>query len=252
MKIVGIIPARYGSSRFPAKALADIKGKPMVQWVLEKAKACAALQEVVVATDHPDIAEAVTKAGGKACMTSESHQSGTDRCYEALCQLSSSYDYVINIQGDEPFINPVQISTLASLLNGQTELATLMKPIKEKEELLNSNVVKVVVNQKGQALYFSRSPIPHIRNKPEAEWLHQFSFHKHIGIYAYRTDILAQITQLQPSTLEQAESLEQLRWLQNGYSIQLAETRLETFGIDTPEDLQHAIAYLEKQGNLKI
>ena len=248
MKIVGIIPARYGSSRFPAKALADIKGKPMVQWVWEKAKASPALQDVVVATDHSEIARAVEKAGGRACMTSEHHQSGTDRCYEALTQLSESYDYVINIQGDEPFINPEQISTLASLLNGKTELATLMKQIKEPEMLFNPNVVKVVVNQKGQALYFSRSPIPHIRNTPEADWLGKQTFFKHIGIYAYRTDILAQITHLQQGSLELAESLEQLRWLQNGYRIQLAETMLETLGIDTPEDLQKALKYLEEKG----
>lgn len=247
MKIVGIIPARYGSSRFPAKALAEIKGKPMVQWVWEKAKACTALQEVVVATDHPEIARAVENAGGKAVMTSDQHQSGTDRCYEALTQLAGSYDYVINIQGDEPFIDPAQISTLASLLNGQTELATLMKRIKDHETLFNPNVVKVVVSQKGHALYFSRSPIPHLRNTPEADWPEKGAFYKHIGIYAYRTDVLAQITQLPLSSLEQSESLEQLRWLQNGYHIQLAETRMETIGIDTPEDLQKALKYLEEE-----
>lgn len=247
MKIVGIIPARYGSSRFPAKALAEIKGKPMVQWVWEKAKACPSLHEVVVATDHPEIAKAVERAGGKACMTSDQHQSGTDRCYEALTRLPDSYDYVINIQGDEPFINPEQISTLASLLNGQTQLATLMKKIQDQETIFNPNVVKVVVNQKGQALYFSRSPLPHVRNSPEADWLLKHPFYKHIGIYGYRTDVLAQITQLPPSSLEQAESLEQLRWLQNDYHIQVAETLLETFGIDTPEDLQKAITYLNSQ-----
>lgn len=245
MKIIGIIPARYGSSRFPAKALAEIKGKPMVQWVWEKAKACSSLQEVVVATDHPEIYQAIEKVGGKACMTSEQHQSGTDRCYEALSQLSDSYDYIINIQGDEPFINPEQISTLASLLNGQTELATLKKRIKDNESIFNPNVVKVVTNQKGQALYFSRSPIPHIRNSPEKDWLSHQDFFKHIGIYGYRADILAQITQLRPSVLEQAESLEQLRWLQAGYQIQVAETQLETFGIDTPADLQKALAFME-------
>lgn len=245
MKIIGIIPARYGSVRFPGKALADIKGKPMIQWVWEKAKACSALQEVVVATDHPEIAGAVEKAGGKAVMTSEQHQSGTDRSYEALTCLKDSYDYVINIQGDEPFINPEQISTLASLLNGETQLATLMKRIKDPEMLFNQNVVKVVAGGKGHALYFSRSPVPHIRNTPEADWLSKHTFYKHIGIYAYRADVLAQITQLPLSSLEQAESLEQLRWLQNGYQIQLAETMLETSGIDTPEDLQKALKFLE-------
>lgn len=246
MKIVGIIPARYGSVRFPGKALADLKGKPMIEWVWEKAKACSALQEVVVATDHPDIAMATEKAGGLAIMTSEKHQSGTDRCYEALTRLSGTFDYVINIQGDEPFINPEQISTLASLLNGQTELATLMKKIKEPEMLFNPNVVKVVAGQNGHALYFSRSPVPHIRNTPEADWLSKHSFFKHIGIYAYRADVLAQITRLPLASLEQAESLEQLRWLQNGYKIQLAETMHETIGIDTPEDLEKALNFLNK------
>lgn len=246
MKIVGIIPARYGSVRFPGKALADIKGKPMIQWVWEKAKACSALQEVVVATDHSEIAAAVQKAGGKAVITSDQHQSGTDRCYEALTSLKDSFDYVINIQGDEPFIDPAQISTLAGLLNGQTQLATLMKRIKDPEMLFNSNIVKVVAGGKGHALYFSRSPVPHIRNTPEADWLSRHPFYKHIGIYAYRTDVLAQITLLPVSSLEQAESLEQLRWLQNGYQIQLAETMLETSGIDTPEDLQKALKFLDE------
>lgn len=244
MKIIGIIPARYGSSRFPAKALADIKGKPMVQWVWEKASACPALQEVVVATDHPEIYAAVEKAGGKACMTSEQHQSGTDRCYEALSQQAESYDYVINIQGDEPFIAPEQISLLAGLLNGQTELATLMKRIKDRETLFNPNVVKVVSSQQGQALYFSRSPIPHIRSTAQEDWLAKHPFYKHIGIYGYRADVLAKITQIPPSSLEGAEALEQLRWLQNGYRVQVAETEFESMGIDTPEDLQTALRFL--------
>jgi 3-deoxy-manno-octulosonate cytidylyltransferase (CMP-KDO synthetase) len=246
MKIIGIIPARYGSSRFPAKALADIKGKPMVQWVWEKASACPALQEVVVATDHPEIYAAVEKAGGKACMTSEQHQSGTDRCYEALSQQAESYDYVINIQGDEPFIAPEQISLLAGLLNGQTELATLMKRIKDRETVFNPNVVKVVNSLQGQALYFSRSAIPHIRSTAQEDWLAKHPFYKHIGIYGYRADVLAKITQIPPSSLEQAEALEQLRWLQNGYRIQVAETEFESMGIDTPEDLQTALRFLKQ------
>lgn len=248
MKIIGIIPARYGSSRFPAKALANIQGKPMVQWVWEKAKACPALQEVVVATDHPEIYAAVEKAGGRACMTSEQHQSGTDRCYEVLSKQTESYDYVINIQGDEPFIAPGQISLLASLLNGQTELATLRKRINDTETVFNSNVVKVVSNQQSQALYFSRSPIPHIRSTPEEGWLAKHAFYKHIGIYGYRADVLSRITQIPPSSLEEAEALEQLRWLQNGFRIQIAETEFESLGIDTPEDLQKALRYLAQTG----
>lgn len=246
MKIIGIIPARYSSSRFPAKALADIQGKPMVQWVWEKARACPALQEVVVATDHEAIFQAVRRAGGKVCMTRESHQSGTDRCYEALSLQAESYDYVVNIQGDEPFIAPRQINLLASLLNGQTQLATLMKRIKDPETIFNPNVVKVVSSLQGEALYFSRSPLPHIRNSPQDDWLARHPFYKHIGIYAYRTDVLQNITQLPPSSLEEAESLEQLRWLQNGYRIQIAETELESIGIDTPEDLQKALNFLKQ------
>lgn len=248
MKIIGIIPARYGSSRFPAKALADINGKPMVQWVWEKASACPALQEVVVATDHPAIFAAVEKAGGRACMTSKQHQSGTDRCYEALSQQAESFDYVINIQGDEPFIAPEQISLLASLLNGKTELATLKKRIKDTKTIFNPNVVKVVSSQGGEALYFSRSPVPHIRSTAETDWLAKHVFYKHIGIYAYRADVLAKITQIAPSSLEEAEALEQLRWLQNGYRIQVAETEFESMGIDTPEDLQKALQFLKQTG----
>jgi 3-deoxy-manno-octulosonate cytidylyltransferase (CMP-KDO synthetase) len=179
-------------------------------------------------------------------MTKESHVSGTDRCYEAaLQQPKGSFDYVINIQGDEPFIQPDQIDLLASTLDGATEIATLVKAIEEQSVLFNPNVVKAVVSKAGSALYFSRSTIPHIRNTNESQWLEKHKFFKHIGMYAYRKDILERLTQLDVSSLERAESLEQLRWLENGFSIKVAETKTEALGIDTPEDLLKALDQLK-------
>lgn len=242
MKILGLIPARYASSRFPAKPLVDIGGKSMIRRVYEQARKSGSLSDVVVATDHAEIYDHVRLFGGNVCMTRESHVSGTDRCYEALTLQPETYDYVINIQGDEPFIQPGQIDLLASRLNGITEIATLMKSITNPEQLFNPNVVKVVVNKNGEALYFSRSTIPHIRNTPESEWMKKHTFFKHIGMYAYRADILAQLTKLPVSTLEGAESLEQLRWLENGFRVAVAETTIETLGIDTPEDLVLAMS----------
>jgi 3-deoxy-manno-octulosonate cytidylyltransferase (CMP-KDO synthetase) len=246
-KILGIVPARYASTRFPAKPLVDIAGKSMVEWVYSQAKKSTALSHVVVATDNQKIYDHVLKFGGDACMTSEDHVSGTDRCYEALQKQNGNYDYVINIQGDEPFIDPIQIDLLASLLDGKTELATLAKRIEKEDQLFNPNVVKIVFNHIQEALYFSRSTIPHIRNTDQAQWLSKHSFFKHIGMYAYRADILEKITKLSVSSLEKAESLEQLRWLDNGFRIKVAETDIETIGIDTPQDLDHALAYLKSK-----
>lgn len=178
-------------------------------------------------------------------MTKESHVSGTDRCYEALALQSKKFDYVINVQGDEPFIQPEQIDLLANLLDGKTEIATLVKKIQDQELLFNPNIVKAVVAENNTALYFSRSAIPHIRNKKESDWLTGNTFYKHIGMYAYRSDILKQLTGLPVSTLEKAESLEQLRWLENGFKISVAETLTETIGIDTPVDLTKALNYLK-------
>jgi 3-deoxy-manno-octulosonate cytidylyltransferase (CMP-KDO synthetase) len=246
MKILGIIPARYASTRFPAKPLADIAGKSMIQRVYEQAGKSKSIDDVVVATDHPEIFSHVKGFGGKVCMTKESHVSGTDRCYEAaLQQPKGSFDYVINIQGDEPFIQPDQIDLLASTLDGATEIATLVKAIEEQSVLFNPNVVKAVVSKAGAALYFSRSTIPHIRNTNESQWLEKHKFFKHIGMYAYRKDILERLTQLDVSSLERAESLEQLRWLENGFSIKVAETKTEALGIDTPEDLLKALDQLK-------
>lgn len=245
MRILGIIPARYASTRFPAKPLADIGGKTMIRRVYEQVTKSKSLSDVVVATDNTEIFKHVEDFGGKVCMTDEHHSSGTDRCFEALTRQGSSFDYVINIQGDEPFIQQEQIDLLASMLNGRTEIATLVKRIADSETLFNPNVVKVVLNQLNEALYFSRSTIPHLRNVSPQHWLDNYVFYKHIGMYAYRSDILERITSLSVGHLEKAESLEQLRWLENGYRIRAAETTTEALGIDTPADLEKAIAFIK-------
>ncbi len=243
MKILGIIPARYASTRFPAKPLADLAGQSMIKRVYTQSTKSKSLTHVVVATDHPEIYKHVSDFGGNVYMTDENHVSGTDRCFEVLTKEKSTFDYVINIQGDEPFIAPEQIDLLASMLDGTTELATLAKKLEKQELLTNPNLVKVVINKNKEAMYFSRSPIPYWRGK-ETDWVNQHTYYKHIGLYAYRADILKEITSLKVSTLEKAESLEQLRWLENGYKIKVAETQLETLGIDTPEDLKEALHYL--------
>ena len=247
MRILGVIPSRYASTRFPAKPLADIAGKSMVETVYAQVKKSGLITKAVVATDNKKIYDHINSFGGDVCMTSENHVSGTDRCFEAYTLQKEKYDYVINIQGDEPFIDPMQINLLARLLDNKTELATLIKKIEIEEQLFNSNVVKVVVNSLNEALYFSRSTIPHVRNVAPQDWIVKHIFYKHIGMYAYRADILEKITQLPVSSLEQAESLEQLRWLENGFKIKTAITDIETMGIDTPEDLANALAYLQSK-----
>lgn len=238
MKVIGIIPARYASTRFPAKPLVDIAGKTMIQRVYEQALKCD-LDHVVVATDDERIASVIRNFGGEVAMTSTSHQSGTDRCAEVALALPD-YDIIINIQGDEPFIDPQQISLVKSCFTDETiKLATLIKEIHTDEELYNPNIPKVVINTSQQAIYFSRHPIPYLRNVATAEdWVTTHQFYKHIGIYGYTRSTLLEITKLRPSPLELAESLEQLRWLENGYQIQTKVTGLETIAIDTPEDLQ--------------
>jgi 3-deoxy-manno-octulosonate cytidylyltransferase (CMP-KDO synthetase) len=244
--VVAIIPARYASTRFPGKPLIDIGGKSMIQRVYEQVCQAKSIHHVVVATDDERIYNHVRQFGGTAVMTRPDHPSGTDRCCEALNLLQQPYDYVLNVQGDEPFINPEQIDLLATALNGTTEIATLIKKITDLHTLFNSNVVKVVCSRTAHALYFSRWPIPRMRNLPDDEWLQHGTFYKHIGMYAYRADILQQITRLPVSALEKAESLEQLRWLENGFRIQVIETHLETLGIDSPEDAEQARAWLAK------
>ncbi len=248
MKFIGIIPARYASSRFPGKPLADIGGKPMIRWVYERV--AGSLDDVWVATDDARIEEAVKSFGGKVIMTSTTHRSGTERCLEAAERIGGSFDVIINIQGDEPFIQSKQIDAIKAcfLDHPDTCLATLIKPFSVKdglEALTNPNSPKVVVNRAGEALYFSRSVIPYLRGVPEEEWLNKAVFYKHIGLYAYRLETLKAIAALPVSPLEQAESLEQLRWLEYGFPIQTAITEMENIAVDTPEDLERARIYLE-------
>jgi 3-deoxy-manno-octulosonate cytidylyltransferase (CMP-KDO synthetase) len=241
MNFIGIIPARFQSTRFPGKPLVILGEKPIIQWVYENAK--KALEEVYVATDDERIFKAVEAFGGKAVLTSANHQSGTDRCAEAAQELAKKIkvDVVVNIQGDEPFIRPEQIESLKTCFNSpETEIATLIKPISTEAEITNINRPKVVINQQQEAMYFSRSPIPFVRGCPPEEWLSNHTFYSHIGMYAYRYDILLQLTKLPVGLLEKAESLEQLRWLENGYRIKTAQTFFENIGIDTPEDLEEA------------
>ncbi|MCF2443104.1 3-deoxy-manno-octulosonate cytidylyltransferase [Dyadobacter sp. CY345] len=237
MQILGIIPARYASTRFPAKALVDIGGKSMIQRVYEQSSKATQLSQVIVATDDERIFDHVENFGGKAVMTSTDHQSGTDRCYEALTKTYGKFDYVINIQGDEPFISPEPINNLAEELNGEIELATLVKIIDSEDILFNVNVPKAVLNKRGEVLYFSRQTIPYLRGVETENWLKTHTYYKHIGIYAYRVDVLAEITKLEVSALEKAEALEQLRWLENGYSIKAVVTSDDSHGVDTPDDL---------------
>ena len=241
MKILGIIPARYASSRFPGKPLVDIGGKSMIQRVYEQAKKCDHLTEVIVATDDDRIYDHVIAFGGVAVMTASDHQSGTDRCAE-VALVHPQYQVIINIQGDEPYIDPEQITKLAVCFNSpDVQIATLIKRIKTEQELHNPNSPKVIVNKLDEAVYFSRSAVPHIRGEEPQNWLEFYTYFKHIGIYGYRADILQEITKLPISALEKAESLEQLRWIENGYRIKVAETELETHAIDTPEDLENLI-----------
>ena len=239
MKVLGVIPARYASSRFPGKPLVDIQGKTMIQRVYEQAMKAKSLSKVIVATDDERIFNHVKSFKGEVMMTSDVHQSGTDRCAEVINQLSSeAFDAVVNIQGDEPFIDPSQIDSVVEVLKKeQFMIATLVKRVHTEGVIHNPNIVKAVFSSEGKALYFSRSPIPYLRNTPTDEWLSKGEFYKHIGLYAYKSSVLKEIALLPPSRLEQLESLEQLRWLENGYAIGIAETDLETIGIDTPEDL---------------
>ncbi|MEJ2004714.1 MAG: 3-deoxy-manno-octulosonate cytidylyltransferase [Cyclobacteriaceae bacterium] len=240
MKILGIIPARYESSRLPGKALALIGEKPMLQHVYERASESELLTDIIVATDDLRIKTSMDQSGIPVIMTSSDHRSGTERSNEALAITGDDYDYVINIQGDEPFIDPRQIDTLAKLCNGKAEIATLISPLKDESELTNPNVVKVVCAADQRALYFSRSPIPYFRDGKDRKWTEHHSYWKHIGMYAYRSDILPRLSTLRPGILEEIESLEQLRWLEHGFSIITGESNLPSLGVDTREDLEKA------------
>ena len=246
MKFTAIIPARYASTRFPGKPLALLSGKPIFQHVYEQVN--QVIKDVWVATDDQRIFETVNTFGGKAVMTRKDHKSGTDRIEEAAEKIQTQADIIINVQGDEPFIQPSQIETLCELFkHPQTQIATLGKPFEDIEAVKNTNSPKIVTNYQGFALYFSRSVIPFVRGIEENEWLEPFPYLKHLGIYAYRREILKEITKLPMSSLEKAESLEQLRWLQNGYHIRVGITNVETIGIDTPKDLERAEAFIAKK-----
>lgn len=248
MKFVAIIPARYASTRFPGKPLADMKGKPMIQRVYEQVK--KSIDSVYVATDDDRIYRAVKNFGGEAVMTSANHKSGTDRCREAYEKAGRGEDVIINVQGDEPFIMPCQIEAIKDcfLKDPSTQIATLVREFTPEdgiEALLNPNSPKVVLGNNNEALYFSRSVIPYIRGEAQSDWLQKCVYYKHIGMYAYKAEVLDEITRLPQSSLEKAESLEQLRWLQNGYKIKVGITTQETIGIDTPEDLAKALEYIK-------
>lgn len=246
MKVIAIIPARYASTRFPGKPLAMLGGKTVIQRVWEQVS--RVIDDVAVATDDRRIADAVEAFGGRAVMTSPDHRSGTDRCYEACCKIGGEYDVVVNVQGDEPFIAPSQIRALAACFDDErTDIATLVKPFAPSdgiEALENPNSPKVVLDSESRAVYFSRSVIPYLRGVERGEWLARHTFYKHIGMYAFRREVLREVTSLPQSSLEKAESLEQLRWIENGYKIGVGITDVETVGIDTPEDLVRAEEFL--------
>ena len=243
MKFIGIIPARYASTRFPGKPLAMLGGRTVIQRVYEQATAI--LDEAYVATDDERIFQAVEQFGGRAIMTRADHKSGTDRIEEAAEKIGTQADVIINIQGDEPFIQKSQIETLMHLFDDpSTQIGTLGKRFENIEAAMNPNSPKIVTDKRGFALYFSRSIIPYVRGKEQTEWLQHFPYLKHLGLYAYRREVLQEVTQLPQSPLKIAESLEQLRWLENGYRIRVGLTDVETVGIDTPEDLQRAEEFL--------
>lgn len=250
-KFIGIIPARYASTRFPGKPLAMLGGITVIERVYTRVK--RVLSEAIVATDDDRIYNAVKSFGGIAVMTSTTHRSGTDRCYEAYLNNGGNQDVVINIQGDEPFIHPEQLESIIRCFDDDdTQIATLVRPFapaRPFSELSNPNTPKVVVDCDGYAKYFSRSVIPYLRNVEQEQWPSRHPYYTHIGLYAYRADVLARITQLPQSSLEIAESLEQLRWLENGYKIKVGVSNHETIGIDTPEDLARAERYLNNHGN---
>ncbi|VFB15295.1 3-deoxy-D-manno-octulosonate cytidylyltransferase [Bacteroides heparinolyticus] len=247
MKFLGIIPARYASTRFPAKPLAVLGGKTVIQRVYEQV--AGILDDAYVATDDERIENTVKAFGGKVVMTSVRHKSGTDRCYEAYTRIGGNYDVIVNIQGDEPFIQASQLQAIKACFDTlSTQIATLVKPFtadNDFEALENVNSPKVVLDRNMKALYFSRSIIPYQRNADKKDWLKNHVYYKHIGLYAYRAEVLKEITSLPQSSLELAESLEQLRWLENGYSIKAGITEVETIGIDTPQDLERAERFLE-------
>jgi 3-deoxy-manno-octulosonate cytidylyltransferase (CMP-KDO synthetase) len=249
MKILGIIPARFASSRFPAKLIQEVNGKSILQFVYEQCLKSRYLSKVIIATDHELIFEKVKEFGAEVVMTSSKHLSGTDRCAEALILYGGAkeFDYAINIQGDEPLISPNTIDDLCGIFNSRTEIASVYKRISLIEEVMNPNIVKVVIGVNSQALYFSRSPIPFVRGEEIDNWVVKHSFFKHLGLYGFRADILEKIVKIPINNLEDIEKLEQLRWLANGYKISMQETSNESIGIDTQEDFDRFKQFLGKK-----
>lgn len=251
MRVLAVIPARYASTRFPGKPLAPLGGRPVIEWVWERVASLPGVSKTVVATDDGRIARAVAAMGGKAMLTSNLHRSGTDRCGEVLQRLEEAgevYDVVLNVQGDEPFVQQGQLESLiACFEDGDTEIASLRTVVKEGEELLSPNCVKVVCDGRGRALYFSRQPIPYLRGVAMEEWLQSHTYYKHVGVYAFRAGTLKELVRLPQSPLELGESLEQLRWLENGYGIRMCLTEGDNMGIDTPEDLAAAEEHLKNE-----
>jgi len=254
--IIGIIPARYASSRFPGKPLVDIQGKSMIQRVYEQAIQAKKLDKVVIATDDQRIATHVQTFGATPIMTKENHPSGTDRCFEAALavvnagknanEIQDASTIVVNIQGDEPFISPEQIDLLCqTLIESNLPIATLAIPVDSEELLFNEGEVKIAMNANKEALYFSRSPIPYLKGLAKDQWHKHYPYFRHVGLYAYKMQTLTAITQLQPSPLEKAESLEQLRWLENGFKIQVGITLHDSHCIDTPEDIERVLHYFQ-------
>ncbi len=237
MKVLGIIPARYASTRLPAKALIDLAGKTMLQRVYEKAKSAQFLDKIIIATDDERIFKSAQSFDAEVMMTSTSHQSGTDRCAEVVQKTEEKFDFLVNIQGDEPFLFSEQIDELISILNPKIEIATLVRKIDSFKKMMDDTSPKVVLNTKKEAMYFSRNAIPFVRDLAQSEWHLEHDFYAHIGLYAFRIDILQQIAILPVSALEKAEKLEQLRWLENGFKIQTTTSKYESFSIDTEADL---------------
>jgi 3-deoxy-manno-octulosonate cytidylyltransferase (CMP-KDO synthetase) len=247
MHIIGVIPARYASTRFPGKPLALINGVSMLERVYRQAAASTTLSEIIIATEDERIMEHAVKIGAKAVMTRADHPSGTDRCYEAYTLNGKKYDYLLNIQGDEPFLDPTQIDSLVEVCNGEVEIATQMTKCNSHEILFDKGEVKIVLDSQNRALYFSRNVIPFIKGKDEKEWHLYHAYFRHVGMYVYRTDILERITKLAPSPLEKAESLEQLRWLEHGFKIKCMETDFDSHCVDTPEDIEKVLKLIKER-----
>ncbi len=257
MKVVVVIPARYASTRFPGKPLARLSGKPIIEWVWERVTGSGreegkdAPWDAVVATDDCRIVEAVEAFGGVAMLTDSGHRSGTDRCGEVLGNLEAQgrhYDVVVDVQGDEPFVQQSQIGSLVDCFaDPGTQIATLRTAIDNLQELISPNNVKVVCGRDGRAIYFSRLPIPYLRGVEQEQWIAHQPYYKHVGIYAFRAETLKEVVRLQPSVLECSESLEQLRWIENGYTVRVCDTGQSNIGIDSPEDLATAEEYLQNE-----